>query len=75
MFDIIYIIYSYVTNQGGFMAISKDKTILQVIVHKNVKTFIEKYSDIFQVSVSEFCNNAICEKILILMNSDLIKLK
>lgn len=53
------------------MPIGKDKKIIQVIVHKNVKTFIDKYSNIFHQSASEFCNTAISEKIVKLMQMEL----
>lgn len=53
------------------MPIGKNKTIIQVIVHKDVKSFIDKYSKIFHLSVSEFCNIAICDKVLKLINTEL----
>lgn len=55
------------------MSIGKDKKIIQVILHKDTKSFVDTYCSIFHVSVSEFCNDAICTKVISLMNNDLLK--
>lgn len=52
------------------MAISEDKVILQIIVSKKTKEFIDRYCQLFNLSVSYFCNLALCEKIISLMNKE-----
>lgn len=52
------------------MAIGKDKTLLQVIVSKNTMEFVTKYCSMFGISYSQFCNLAICEKVLSLLNME-----
>lgn len=52
------------------MAISENKTILQIIVDKKVEKFIRRYCNMFSLSVSNFCNLALCEKIICLMNKE-----
>jgi antitoxin component of RelBE/YafQ-DinJ toxin-antitoxin module len=53
------------------MAISKEKDILQIIVDKKTKKIIKKYCNLFGLSVSQFCNMALCEKIIFLLNREL----
>lgn len=52
------------------MAISEDKTIIQVIISTNTNEFINRYCNLFGISKSQFCNLAICEKILSLLDEE-----
>lgn len=52
------------------MAISESKTLLQVIVSHNTDEFINRYCELFGISKSQFCNLAICEKILSLLDKE-----
>lgn len=44
--------------------ISAKKTIIQVVVPKSVKTYIEKYISLFGGSISSFCSSAISDRII-----------
>lgn len=52
------------------MAISEDKTLIQVIITKNTDEFLNRYCQLFGISKSQFCNFAICEKILNLFDKE-----
>lgn len=52
------------------MAISEDKTLIQVIISRKTDEFINRYCQLFGISKSQFCNLAICEKILSLLDKE-----
>ena len=53
--------------------VGDDKAIIQVIVDKKTKKVINKYCKLFGLSVSAFCNMALCEKIIFLLNREIKK--
>ena len=44
--------------------IGKDKRIVQVVISKLTYEYLKKYSELFGVSISSYCNSAINEKII-----------
>lgn len=46
------------------MSVSKENKLIQVKISKLAYQFIKKYSDMFDISLSKFCEIAINEKII-----------
>lgn len=44
--------------------ISKDKRMIQVVISNLTYEYLKKYSELFGVSISSYCNSAISEKII-----------
>lgn len=52
------------------MPISDDKTLIQVIISKKTDELIYRYCKMFNLSKSQFCNLALCEKVISLLNKE-----